>query len=103
MPRPVPLATALLAAAIFAGGEALASDAGIGREIAQRWCAGCHAVEGRGADLAPPLASIANKPEFVEGYYWTWLSDPHPPMPNLYLSRQEIADIIAYLRTLRDE
>lgn len=102
MPRLLPLATAFAAMSVLAGGEALAADAGIGREIAQRWCAGCHAVEGSGADLAPPLASIANQPEFIDNYYWTWLSDPHPPMPNLYLSRQEISDIIAYLRTLRE-
>jgi mono/diheme cytochrome c family protein len=29
-----------------------------------------------------------------------WLADPHPPMPNLNLSRQEIDDILAYLESL---
>jgi hypothetical protein len=28
------------------------------------------------------------------------LMDPHDPMPNIMLSRQQIADIIAYLNSL---
>lgn len=80
-----------------------AGDAGAGRDIVQRWCTGCHTAESGGADVAPPFASIANMPGRSDDYFWVWLSDPHPPMPNLYLSRQEIADVIAYLRTLRAE
>lgn len=29
------------------------------------------------------------------------LMAPHPPMPNINLSRDEIGDIVAYLQTLR--
>jgi mono/diheme cytochrome c family protein len=29
-----------------------------------------------------------------------WLADPHPPMPNFNLSRQQIDDIVAYLDSL---
>jgi mono/diheme cytochrome c family protein len=32
-----------------------------------------------------------------------WLADPHPPMPNLELSRREIEDIVAYLQSLTGE
>lgn len=77
-----------------------AGDAAEGERLAKRWCAGCHAVEQAGSDLAPPLQTIARKPGRDEGYLFLWLSDPHPPMPQLQLSRQEIGDIIAYLQTL---
>jgi mono/diheme cytochrome c family protein len=36
------------------------------------------------------------RPSFIRG----WLMDPHPPMPGIMLSRQQINDIIAYLQTL---
>jgi len=29
-----------------------------------------------------------------------WLMDPHPPMPSIMLSRQQVDDIIAYLNSL---
>ena len=28
-----------------------------------------------------------------------WLNDPHPPMPNLPLTRAQIEDVVAYLGT----
>ena len=76
-------------------------DADVGRELARRWCTACHVVdrEGTGTDAGPPLPSLlAGKPsaEEIEG----WLADPHPPMSNLDLSRQEINDIMAYLQSL---
>jgi hypothetical protein len=49
-----------------------------------------------GQDAAPTLPP-ANRDQ---GWLRTWLIDPHPPMPNLHLSRQEIDDIIAYLSSL---
>jgi mono/diheme cytochrome c family protein len=76
-------------------------DADVGRELARRWCTACHVVdpEGTGADAGPPLPSLLagkRSAEQIEG----WLAEPHPPMPNLDLSRQEINDIMAYLRSL---
>ena len=32
-----------------------------------------------------------------------WLSDPHPPMPNLSLANEEIAALVAYIGSLRTE
>ena len=76
-------------------------DADVGRELARRWCTACHVVdrEGTGADAGPALPSLLagkRSAEQIEG----WLADPHPPMPNLDLSRQEIDDIMAYLQSL---
>jgi mono/diheme cytochrome c family protein len=76
-------------------------DADVGRELARRWCTACHVVdrEGTGTDAGPALPSLLagkRSAEQIEG----WLADPHPPMPNLDLSRQEIDDIMAYLQSL---
>lgn len=98
------VSAAVLAAALSAGAAAPATAAGDparGRTLAQAWCTGCHAVESGGSDTAAPLQTAANRAGRTQSYLFAWLSDPHPPMPQLNLSRQEIADIIAYLDTLR--
>lgn len=73
-----------------------------GAALAGMYCAGCHVVSGsgRGADVGPSFKSIANDPERTDGTLAAWLNDPHPPMPNMGLSAREIADVIAYIRTL---
>ena len=95
------LSLAARASACSASAALAAGDAAQGRVLARTWCSGCHTVEAGGTDAAPPLATIANRPDRTEAYLFTWLSDPHPPMPQLNLGRQEIADIIAYLQSLR--
>ena len=80
-------------------------DAAVGERLAREWCATCHYV-GSGAaasDAAPAFAEIANDPAATPEGWQNWLMDPHPPMPNLGLSRQEIDAIIAYLNSLKDQ
>jgi mono/diheme cytochrome c family protein len=91
-------AAALLALPQAAG----AGDPTTGRQIAQRWCASCHSMEGAqmGTDNAPPFAQIAKKPGRTPETIRTWLSAPHPPMPDLSLSRVDIDDLVAYLDQL---
>jgi mono/diheme cytochrome c family protein len=87
---------------LTAGSAQAAGDTERGRALARAWCQGCHVTEGRGTDAAPGLASIAERRGDDDAYLFAWLSDPHPVMPQLSLSRQEIADLIAYLQTLRE-
>jgi mono/diheme cytochrome c family protein len=88
---------ALPVAAVAAG------DVASGQVLAKTWCTGCHIVgsNGAGGDSAPPFAAIANRPNLSPGALRAWLTDPHPPMPNLDLSRQQIDDVNAYLDSLR--
>jgi mono/diheme cytochrome c family protein len=81
---------------------AAAGDAQAGRNLAQRWCSGCHVVDqsGRGPDTAPPFPTIARQSQDDQGWLRAWLTAPHPPMPDLNLSRQQIDDVIAYLDSL---
>ena len=88
------------AALIFAAPAHAAGDAAAGERIAEMWCAGCHAVRAAGTDAAPPFTEIAKRPGRSDEFVYAWLTDPHPPMPRLDLSRKDIADLIAYLRSL---
>lgn len=90
----------LAAGALSAQAALAAGSSQAGKEIAERWCSGCHAVGATGTDAAPPFTEIAKRPDRSDDYFYVWLSDPHPPMPRLDLSRQDIANLIAYLRSL---
>lgn len=74
-------------------------DPEAGHALALTWCTSCHVVEqsGRGADIAPAFATIAHRNPADRSWLRAWLAAPHPPMPDLSLSRQQIDDIIAYL------
>jgi mono/diheme cytochrome c family protein len=82
----------------------LAADAAHGQQLALRWCAGCHAVApdaNRTTDVPPPFASVAQRPGFDQNRLAFFLLDPHPVMPNMSLSRNEAADLAAYIASLR--
>lgn len=82
---------------------AIAADAGHGEAIAQRWCAGCHIVaEGQKTSMeAPPFIGVAQRPDFDAARLAFFLLDPHPKMPNMQLSRTDVADIAAYIAALK--
>ena len=78
-----------------------------GAAFAQRFCGNCHLVAGGGAATAqagiPSLAAIANKPGQSGNHIRNILINPHPPMPDMQVSNQEILDLVAYLETLRTD
>ena len=95
----------LLSAAGLAGSALAQGNADTGRAVAELWCASCHLVSpdqtSAVADV-PSFPSIAQRSdseiEALEGF----LADPHPPMPDLSLTRNEIRDLLAYIRSLRE-
>jgi cytochrome c len=98
-----PVRTAALILALnAAGGTAWAADPAEGGRIAERWCSSCHVAGNRsgGTDAAPPLESIAGDRHRSAEWVRQWLNDPHPPMPNLPLTRTQIEDVVAYLESL---
>jgi mono/diheme cytochrome c family protein len=78
-------------------------DPAAGHELASQLCTSCHIVgtEAVGSDVAPPFPVIAKDPELTFGERQAWLSPMHPILPNLALTPQQIADINAYLDSLR--
>lgn len=96
----------VLMAALFttAAGPVWAADADHGADLARRWCASCHLVEGTqkqaSADV-PSFAQIAQRSDFTPEKVAFFLLDPHPKMPSFPLNRLEAADIAAYIASLR--
>ena len=95
---------AIMAAALTTA--AAAADVKEGSKLARQWCANCHLVGGEqtaGGDTAPTFASIAETAAERTDDLKAWLADPHPPMPNLNLTRSEIDDLLAYIESLNTE
>lgn len=78
-----------------------------GKALAEKLCGGCHLTGAQRSDTAPvgppPFVTIANRSgqtaERIEGA----LIQPHPPMPDMQLTQEEMRDIVAYLDTLRTD
>jgi cytochrome c len=80
-------------------------DARRGAETADRLCSTCHALpesrQASAADAAPPFVSLAERADITEESLQTVLTAPHGPMPTEVLSRQDRADVIAYILSLK--
>jgi mono/diheme cytochrome c family protein len=95
-------ASVLLLAQLVSAQPTVAADVQHGEIIAKRWCAACHVVSAEqksaSADV-PSFADIARRRKSRKALA-AFLTDPHPKMPNMNLSRAEIDDIVAYIRSL---
>ena len=82
-------------------------DAKTGKQIAEKLCVGCHIVGPTAAGATvpadvPSFARIAIQPhQSAEGIAGA-IVIPHPPMPTIHLTREEIGDIAAYILTLKE-
>ena len=70
-------------------------------------CSPCHAVTAEQASqrsiaIAPDFQTIANTPGMTATAFRAFLQTPHPKMPNLILTPEQSADVIAFLLSLRD-
>jgi len=94
----VAVGAALIAGTAINVTQARAGDAANGAGLTQRWCSGCHVIgsASHGQDAAPSLPPQSRDKAWLHA----WLTNPHPPMPDLHLSRQEIDDITTYLESL---
>jgi mono/diheme cytochrome c family protein len=112
MRRNAQLTTAALCLTLASGsGSALAQsgpgDAARGRALAERLCTNCHVVKSEAtgpvrADV-PGFPSIANRPGVTAQGLAGAIIVPHPAMPGVQLSVQELRDIVAYILSLKRE
>lgn len=76
-----------------------------GRKLATAWCSECHVVAAgqpkAGNDAIPTFGAIANTPGTTDLALKAYLATPHPVMPNVVATRQQIDDIVAYILTLK--
>jgi mono/diheme cytochrome c family protein len=99
------LLTALLVAHMaWAAGDT--TDVSVGRSLALNWCAQCHLVAEDQDDVpfgaGPSFYSIADHPATTEMRLRAFLISPHPIMPNIMLSQDQIDEIVAYILSLRE-
>ena len=94
---------ALLATFCVSGAQA--QNAANGKRIAERWCSSCHIVDPNDnrpvRDTVPSFTAIANTSSTTRMALAAFLTTPHYQMPNFVLSRSEIADVSAYIMSLR--
>lgn len=82
-------------------------DAKTGKQIAEKLCVSCHIVSSEAAGTSmpadvPPFVAIANKPGQTAQAIAGAIVIPHPPMPQIELTREEIGDVAEYILTLRN-
>lgn len=76
-----------------------------GFERAKQWCAHCHLV-GPGAGAVaqidvPSFESIAARPHQSLENIENRILNPHPPMPDLQLSREVLRELALYIMSLK--
>ena len=76
-----------------------------GNRLARTLCTTCHLIgepteHPVPADV-PSFIGIANRQGQTLDHLSSWLADPHPPMPNLNLTRKEVRDLAGYIFSLR--
>jgi mono/diheme cytochrome c family protein len=82
-----------------------AQASGLAREgeaLAKQWCAECHVVsddQAQGSADVPSFDAIAQEYANAEDAFRALLADPHPDMPQMMLTRQDIRNLLAYLES----
>ena len=82
---------------------AMADNPTHGAQLAQVWCATCHVIPGAAGPALqgpPSFRAIAHSGKTPD-QLMVFLEHPHGSMPQLTLSRAEIADLLAYIASLR--
>ncbi len=51
-----------------------------------------------GNTQAPPFSELANRPGLTAASIALFLLRPHPPMPDMSLTRNEAGDLAAYIK-----
>ena len=105
--RAVMFASILAASASAANAQDSSGNTEAGRAFARQVCSPCHAVTAEQASqrvmaIGPDFQTIANTPGMTTTALRAFLQTPHPKMPNLILTPEQSADVIAFVLSLRD-
>jgi hypothetical protein len=97
----------LLGLSLSAGGPVPAQpNPEHGKELAERLCTNCHLVGAAQQQHAnvdvPSFHEIANQSGQTTGAIMAHIVLPKHPMPQIPLEKSEIADLAAYILSLRD-
>ena len=90
----------------FSGPVTSEPDSAHGKDLAARLCSNCHLVGAIQQEYAnvdvPSFHEIANKEAQTEGSIMAHIMLPKHPMPEIPLTKSELADLAAYIMSLRD-
>ncbi len=75
-------------------------------QVFNQMCIACHSLQGQGGSVGPSLDGVGSRRD--REYITRWLTDPlavkkDSRMPKLPLSKEDIAELSAYLSTLKGE
>jgi mono/diheme cytochrome c family protein len=94
-----------VAAALSLCPTAFAQSPERGAELARRWCANCHVVEGSpaaaSADGLPSFPALANAPGQSADHLRATMNPQHSRMPDFALSKRQQDDLVSYILSLR--
>ncbi len=87
--------------------KAAVGDAAAGRAIVEAMCTVCHVTDTRGVKgpsltTAPDFVAVANTSRMSQTVLKSFLTGPHPTMPNLKLSPDQMREVSAYIMSLRN-
>jgi cytochrome c len=95
----------VFAALLLVPAPALAANAQVGQRFAEANCSGCHAIGKFGESrlrIAPPFRTLHQRypVENLAEALAEGIVTGHPSMPEFRLDPDQIANLIAYLKTL---
>ncbi len=100
------LAASVLALSGVSMAEAQPADIANGRLLAETWCVTCHVIaddQTSAVPAGPPaFPALAADPAVTAERLSGFIRDPHPPMPDISLTRREVADLVGYIQSLAD-
>jgi len=82
----------------------LPGDVNRGHELAKTWCTGCHLVEAQemtAKDAVPSFNAVAETQSTTALSLKAFLQTRHRNMPDWWLTRKQVDDIVAYIMSLR--
>lgn len=97
----------LIASASACLAQQRAADPQRGRELARRLCTTCHVID-RDASTPSRTADVPSFPAIADraGVTAAWIAGaiiiPHPAMPDVRLTMQEVRDVVAYILSLKN-
>jgi mono/diheme cytochrome c family protein len=96
---------AILVLVVGLPATAAAQDGERGRQLAQRWCSGCHTVERSAnaarADGIPSFPAVAAMRGMSADRLRAAMNPTHGRMPDLSLGKRDQDDLAAYILSLR--
>ena len=110
MPQPIRRATLVSALAATAlNANAQDGNVAAGHSFAREACSACHVVDAqqqrppRRIFIGPAFRYIANTRGTTATALRVFLTTSHPKMPNPIVTPEQMADVVAYILSLRSE